>query len=45
MNEIFGVATYPYVPQRDDELPLNKGDSVKILEKSPDGWWKGEVSW
>jgi hypothetical protein len=45
MNRIVGVAIYPYVPQEDDELPLKKGDSVNILEKSSNGWWRGEVSW
>uniref|UniRef100_A0A0N5CDC4 Cytoplasmic protein NCK1 n=1 Tax=Strongyloides papillosus TaxID=174720 RepID=A0A0N5CDC4_STREA len=36
-----GIALYPYEPQRDDELKLNKNDFVEILEKSQDGWWKG----
>uniref|UniRef100_A0A914DN58 Uncharacterized protein n=1 Tax=Acrobeloides nanus TaxID=290746 RepID=A0A914DN58_9BILA len=40
---VSAVAKFPYEPQRDDELRLNKGDIVKIVEKSPDGWWKGEI--
>uniref|UniRef100_A0A914CNW7 SH3 domain-containing protein n=1 Tax=Acrobeloides nanus TaxID=290746 RepID=A0A914CNW7_9BILA len=44
MNGIVGVAINPYVPQEDDKLQLNKGDFVKILEKSPDGWWRGEAN-
>uniref|UniRef100_A0A0K0EPI4 Chloride channel protein n=1 Tax=Strongyloides stercoralis TaxID=6248 RepID=A0A0K0EPI4_STRER len=37
----YGIALYPYEPQRDDELKLSKNDFVEILEKSQDGWWKG----
>ena len=27
---------------RDDEISLMKGAIVTIMEKSPDGWWRGE---
>lgn len=37
------VAKYSYEPQREDELRLCKGDVVTVLEKSSDGWWKGQV--
>lgn len=36
------VAKYSYEPQRDDELRLCKGDVVTVMEKSSDGWWKGQ---
>ncbi|VDM48577.1 unnamed protein product, partial [Toxocara canis] len=36
------VAKYSYEPQREDELRLCKGDVVTVLEKSSDGWWKGQ---
>uniref|UniRef100_A0A914ZMR6 Cytoplasmic protein NCK2 n=2 Tax=Parascaris univalens TaxID=6257 RepID=A0A914ZMR6_PARUN len=36
------VAKYSYEPQREDELRLIKGDVVTVLEKSSDGWWKGQ---
>lgn len=38
------TAKYAYEPQRDDELRLAKGDVVSVMDKSSDGWWKGEVS-
>lgn len=36
------VAKYSYEPQREDELRLVKGDIVSVIEKSSDGWWKGQ---
>ncbi|VDK70719.1 unnamed protein product [Anisakis simplex] len=36
------IAKYSYEPQREDELRLCKGDVVTVLEKSSDGWWKGQ---
>lgn len=44
------VAKYAYQAQQQDEISLNKGDKVVVLEKSSDGWWKGkkednEVGW
>ncbi|KAI1730434.1 SH3 domain-containing protein [Ditylenchus destructor] len=38
------MAKYDYEPQRDDELALTKGCIVNVLDKSSDGWWKGEVN-
>lgn len=38
------VVKFKYEPQQEDELALNKGDKVYVLEKCTDGWWKGEVS-
>ena len=35
------LAKYAYTAQQRDELSLNKGDRVLVLEKSSDGWWKG----
>ena len=35
------VAKYRYVAKRDDELGLEKGDSLVVLEKEQDGWWRG----
>lgn len=37
-----GTARFKYVPQRDDEIELNKGDPVNILEMEHDGWCRGE---
>ena len=37
------MAKFDYQPTRDDELALQKGQMVKVLEKSSDGWWKGEI--
>ncbi|RWS16533.1 cytoplasmic protein NCK1-like protein [Dinothrombium tinctorium] len=35
---------YNYEAQQPDELSLVKGSTVVVLEKSSDGWWKGEVN-
>lgn len=34
---------YTYKSQQQDELSLVKGSMVKVMEKSDDGWWKGEL--
>lgn len=34
---------YNYQAQQLDELSLVKGSRVMILEKSGDGWWRGQV--
>ena len=30
-------------PRRSDELALQKGEIILIMDKSSDGWWKGQV--
>lgn len=35
-------ALYSYVPQNDDELELQEGDLVSVMEKCDDGWFVGE---
>ncbi|XP_043189591.1 cytoplasmic protein NCK1-like isoform X2 [Amphibalanus amphitrite] len=44
--EAMGVALvkYNYQAQQRDELSLTKGTKVLILEKSNDGWWKGQYN-
>ena len=34
-------AKYKYQGNREDELSLEKGDEVIVMEKEADGWWKG----
>ncbi|CAL9688213.1 unnamed protein product [Knipowitschia caucasica] len=34
-------ALYTYVPQNDDELELQEGDLVSVMEKCDDGWFVG----
>lgn len=34
-------ALYSYVPQNDDELELQEGDLVRVMEKCDDGWFVG----
>uniref|UniRef100_A0A7E4URR4 SH3 domain-containing protein n=1 Tax=Panagrellus redivivus TaxID=6233 RepID=A0A7E4URR4_PANRE len=41
---IFAIAKYNYEPTRPDELRLTRGDSVRVLEQSSDGWWNGELN-
>ncbi|XP_068101694.1 nostrin [Hyperolius riggenbachi] len=35
---------YPYKPQRNDELSLQKGDQIIIHKRSEDGWWFGTLN-
>ena len=43
------VAKYRYVSKREDELGLEKGDHLLVLEKEQDGWWRGrcgnQIGW
>ncbi|KAK4880321.1 hypothetical protein RN001_008467 [Aquatica leii] len=43
-SEAIGVAVvkYNYQAQQPDELSLVKGSRILILEKSNDGWWRGQ---
>lgn len=36
------VAKYAYASQQKDEITLNKGDKVVVIEKCSDGWWRGK---
>lgn len=38
---IRAVAKYKYLATREDELGLEKGDEVIVMEKEADGWWRG----
>ena len=38
---IVAKAKYRYQSNREDELSLEKGDEVVVLEKEADGWWRG----
>ncbi|XP_033637868.1 cytoplasmic protein NCK2-like isoform X2 [Asterias rubens] len=35
---------YNYQSQRPDELSLKKSEKLTVLEKSGDGWWRGECN-
>ena len=35
-------AKFNYTAQRPDELTLVKGERILVMEKSSDGWWKGQ---
>lgn len=35
----FAVATYPFTTEADNELPLEIGDDLYIIEQTPDGQW------
>ncbi|PIC17974.1 hypothetical protein B9Z55_024025 [Caenorhabditis nigoni] len=37
------VVKFTYEPRLEDELGLTKGEFVYVVEKSTDGWWKGEA--
>lgn len=36
------IVKFNYTAQRQDELTLVKGESILVMEKSSDGWWKGQ---
>ncbi len=38
---IKAVAKFKYASTREDEISLEKGDEVIVMEKEADGWWKG----
>lgn len=29
---------------RNDELNLKQGDTIEIIEKRTDGWWRGQLN-
>ncbi|XP_053559792.1 E3 ubiquitin-protein ligase SH3RF1 isoform X2 [Bombina bombina] len=35
------VAIYPYIPRKEDELELRKGEMFLVFERCQDGWFKG----
>uniref|UniRef100_A0A803TS09 E3 ubiquitin-protein ligase SH3RF1 n=1 Tax=Anolis carolinensis TaxID=28377 RepID=A0A803TS09_ANOCA len=35
------IAIYPYVPRKEDELELRKGEMFLVFERCQDGWFKG----
>ncbi|XP_071808913.1 uncharacterized protein [Asterias amurensis] len=37
----FFVASFAYAPQNEDEIELQEGDLVNVLEKCDDGWFVG----
>ena len=39
----FASVRYNYKSQQADELSLTKGAKLRVLEKSDDGWWKGDL--
>ena len=38
---IKAIAKFKYASTREDELSLEKGDDVIVMEKEADGWWRG----
>lgn len=36
-------AMYDYTAYTDDELSFKEGQIIRVLEKDPSGWWKGEL--
>jgi hypothetical protein len=38
------VVKYNYEAQQTDELALTKDSQIQVLEKSLDGWWKGQMN-
>jgi NCK adaptor protein len=39
----YALVRYNYEAQQSDELSLVKGSRLHVLEKSSDGWWRGEL--
>jgi uncharacterized protein YgiM (DUF1202 family) len=42
--KITAYVKYNYEAQQSDELTLVKGSKVTVMEKSSDGWWKGDLN-
>ncbi|XP_041847712.1 proline-serine-threonine phosphatase-interacting protein 1-like [Melanotaenia boesemani] len=40
----FYVVLYEYTAQEEDELSMNRGDVVRMLQQGEDGWWTVERS-
>lgn len=36
------VVKFSYDPRLEDELKLTRGETIAVIDKSSDGWWKGE---
>uniref|UniRef100_A0A0K0D4F5 SH3 domain protein n=1 Tax=Angiostrongylus cantonensis TaxID=6313 RepID=A0A0K0D4F5_ANGCA len=36
------LVKFSYDPRLEDELKLTRGDTIAVVEKSSDGWWRGE---
>ncbi|XP_066267842.1 cytoplasmic protein NCK2-like isoform X2 [Branchiostoma lanceolatum] len=41
---IMATVKFNYTAARDDEISLEKGGKVVVMEKSSDGWWRGEYN-
>ena len=39
----YALVKYNYEAQQSDELSLVKGSRLHVMEKSSDGWWRGEL--
>lgn len=37
------LVKFSYEPKLEDEIELTKGETITVVERSSDGWWKGEV--
>jgi len=43
-KNLIAEAQYDYAPQGDGEIPLKKGEQIKLdVEGEPTGWWTGEL--
>ncbi|PIO71571.1 SH3 domain protein [Teladorsagia circumcincta] len=36
------VVKFSYDPRLEDEMKLTRGETITVIDKSSDGWWKGE---
>lgn len=43
-SHVAALVKYNYDAQQSDEVSLVKGTKVLVMEKSSDGWWKGEYN-
>ncbi|XP_046551682.1 growth factor receptor-bound protein 2-like [Haliotis rubra] len=41
-KEVFVKALFDFSPQEDEELMLQRGDTIKLVQKVDKDWWKGE---
>ncbi|CAD8106533.1 unnamed protein product [Paramecium sonneborni] len=42
INNQYVIAKYDYKAQKDTDLSFKKGDQIKLLRRTTNGWWYGE---
>ena len=38
------LALFPYAAENSQEIDLNSGDVITVLQEDPSGWWTGSIN-